>query len=165
MHEPGDSEQLWLTRRDGVVRGPFPAAWVRRYILLGRIRMTDELRLGAGEWRPAFRCDALIPEVLRQPLTEDNLVRLKQARWEADERGHGDRRADRTTGADRVGRRANERRQTESPDTLAFRARRARELCQADTPSVGVCGVGRARLVLGLLLGAILLAVLYPWLM
>ncbi|MCA1804670.1 MAG: hypothetical protein LC646_04865 [Xanthomonadaceae bacterium] len=93
MSEPSSTDKLWFTRRDGVVRGPFPAAWIRRYILLGRIRMTDELRLGAGDWRPAFRCDELIPEVLRQPLSEDNLARLRQARRVADERGPDDRRA------------------------------------------------------------------------
>ena len=33
----------WFTRREGVIRGPFPAGEITRYILLGRIRLDDEL--------------------------------------------------------------------------------------------------------------------------
>lgn len=159
MSEQAPSEPLWLTRRDGVVRGPFPASWVRRYILLGRIRMTDELRQSTGEWRPAFRCEELIPEVLRQPLTEDNLLRLKQARREADERGPLDRRGAGTPTADLLGRRAgDERRRPESAEEVRFRAMRARELCPSPPPAEPA--VRRplwGLLVLGLLAGLVLL--------
>lgn len=162
MNKPSSTDNLWFTRRDGVVRGPFPAAWIRRYILLGRIRMTDDLRCGQVEWRPAFRCEELIPEVLRQPLTEDNLARLNQARQEADERGPIDRRATGATpDADLLGRRTgSERRRQETSEVQEFRALRARECCQASPPvPVTVRRSRRGLLVLGLLaaLGLLLL--------
>lgn len=161
MNRPSDPQDLWLTRRDGVVRGPFPAAWVRRYILLGRIRLTDELRLGAGEWRSAFRCEELIPEVLRQPLTEDALARLKQARREADERGPGDRRAVGDADGEQDERRSGrERRRPESGEEVRFRAMRARELCAAPAPPPLQAGPRRGVLLLVLVALLALLVVL-----
>lgn len=163
MTEQTSTDNLWFTRRYGVVRGPFPVAWIRRYILLGRIRMTDELRLGAGDWRAAFLCEELIPEVLRQPLTEDNLARLNRARREADERGPVDRRAtEAASNADLVGRRTGaERRRPEASDALEFRAVRARECCQAPaSPPLSARRSLWGLLVLGLLAGLALLVVL-----
>jgi hypothetical protein len=160
---PPSTEILWFARRDSVVRGPFPAAWIRRYILLGRIRLTDELRSDQGEWRPAFRCEELIPDVLRQPLTEDNLARLKRARQEADERGPGDRRArGRAPNEDLLGRRTgDERRRPEPRDILEHRARRARDCCLEQAPAPAASArPRRGLLLLGLLLGALLLVVL-----
>jgi hypothetical protein len=164
MPHPADPEILWFTRRDGVVRGPFPAAWIRRYILLGRIRMTDELRLGAADWRPAFRCEELIPELLRQPLTEDNLARLKQARREADERGPGDRRAGAIASQEQLDRRTGEeRRRPESAEEARFRAKRARELCPSPPPApMMIRRPMRGLLVLGLLAGLALLVSIWP---
>ena len=153
--------KLWFARRDSVVRGPFPEAWIRRYLLLGRIRLTDELRSDQGDWQPAFRCGELIPDELRQPLTEENLARLKQARLEADERGPGDRRASEVApSADLLGwRTGSERRRAESSDVLEYRARRARECCQAPAPAP-VRRPLRGLLVLGLLAALGLLLVL-----
>jgi hypothetical protein len=164
MSEPSSTDKLWFTRRDGVVRGPFPAAWIRRYILLGRIRMTDELRLGAGDWRPAFRCEELIPEVLRQPLTEDNLARLKQARRVADERGIQDRRAHANPTREQLERRSgDERRRPEAAAERSSRAMRARELCQNPAPEPVIMRRSmRGVLVLGLLAGLILLVSIWP---
>jgi hypothetical protein len=160
MTEQATIDMLWFTRRDGVVRGPFPAAWIRSYILLGRIRMTDELRLGAGAWQAAFRCEELIPAVLRQPLTEDNLALLRRARQELDERGPGDRRAGASATAEQLERRAGERRRAESSAELRFRARRARELCAAPAAVPASAHSLRGLLILGLLAGLVLLAVL-----
>lgn len=164
MSEPSSTDKLWFTRRDGVVRGPFPAAWIRRYILLGRIRMTDELRLGAGHWRPAFRCEELIPEVLRQPLTEDNLARIKLARRVADERGSEDRRADANPTREQLEHRSGgERRRPEAATERCSRAMRARELCQNPAPEpVIMRRPMRGVLVLGLLAGLALLVSIWP---
>lgn len=161
MTEQPAIDTLWFTRRDGVVRGPFPAAWIRSYILLGRIRMTDELRLGTGEWQAAFRCEALIPAVLRQPLTEDNLAVLRRARREVDERGPVDRRSQEAATAEQLERRTGgERRRPESSAELRLRARRARELCAAPAAVPASAHSLRGLLILGLLAGLVLLAVL-----
>jgi hypothetical protein len=39
----------WYTRREGIVRGPFEPGHITRYILLGRIRLDDEL--SHVQWR------------------------------------------------------------------------------------------------------------------
>jgi len=83
---------LWYTRRDGVVRGPYPDKQISRYVLLGRICKTDELRPDAGEWGPVSAYPELIPEVMKLPPTEENLQKLQMARLREDERQPGDRR-------------------------------------------------------------------------
>lgn len=87
----GKSER-WYTRRDGVIRGPYPAGQISRYILLGRIREDDELSMDQQYWQPVDECQALIPEVMKLPPTEENLQRLLMARMREDERQPGDRR-------------------------------------------------------------------------
>lgn len=83
----------WYTRREGVTRGPYPAGLISRYILLGRIRDSDELRCGeGGEWRPLSAYPELIPELMKLPPTEENRQKLLMARLREDERRPGDRR-------------------------------------------------------------------------
>lgn len=126
--EVRSEEHVWYTRREGVIRGPFVASHITRCILLGRIRFTDELRGGTGDWRPVSRCEALIPEEMRLPLTPGNEARLERARMEADERTPGDRRnRDPDPGpAIRERRSGVERRRPESARALRFREMRAR---------------------------------------
>lgn len=79
----------WYTRRNGVVRGPFPAQQVSRYILLGRIRDSDELRRTNGGWKRLTHYPELIPAVMQLPPSEENRLKLKLARLQADERRPG----------------------------------------------------------------------------
>ena len=58
---------LWYTRRDGVVRGPYPDRQISRYILLGRIGENDELRPEGGQWAGMKDYPDLIPEVMKLP--------------------------------------------------------------------------------------------------
>ena len=84
---------LWYTRRGGVERGPYPAGQISRYVLLGRIRMDDELRPDSGgPWLPLSERQELVPEVMKLPPTEENLQKLAMARMREDERRPGDRR-------------------------------------------------------------------------
>lgn len=87
-----DKQLLWYTRRDGVVRGPYPGRQISRYILLGRIRGDDELRPENGRWASLEHYPALVPEVMKLPDTPENRERLRQARLHEDERTPGDRR-------------------------------------------------------------------------
>lgn len=49
-----EQDQLqWYTRRDGVTRGPFTAENITRYLLLGRIRIEDELSRDRISWSVA----------------------------------------------------------------------------------------------------------------
>jgi hypothetical protein len=83
---------LWYTRRNGIVRGPYPERQISRYILLGRIRAGDELKPDDGDWNPLSAHPELIPEVMKLPPSEENHQKLLMARMREDERQPGDRR-------------------------------------------------------------------------
>jgi len=83
---------LWFTRRGGVVRGPYPRKQVSRYILLGRICESDELKPDDGDWASLSTYPELIPDVMKLPPNEENLQKLLMARMHEDERQPSDRR-------------------------------------------------------------------------
>jgi hypothetical protein len=110
MSEARHAPRLWYTRRDGVVRGPYPETLISGYILLGRIRDCDELRPGDGEWAALSQYPGLVPDVMKHAPTEAHLRELARIRALADERGPADRRKsgkhravarERRTGAER----------------------------------------------------------------
>jgi hypothetical protein len=87
------NKQLWYTRRGNEVRGPFPAGQITRYILLGRIRETDELSADQHTWQPVSQIPVLIPEEMKADLNDaEAYERLMIARMREDERGARDRR-------------------------------------------------------------------------
>ena len=86
MHGENEHPHLWYTRRGGVVRGPFPAAMISSFILLGRITDADELSTDKTHWQTLADLPALIPEVMRHGVTEEDQQRLLIARLHADER-------------------------------------------------------------------------------
>ena len=87
------NKQLWYTRRDKEIRGPFPAGLVTRYILLGRILETDQLSTDQISWQLVSNLPELIPEELKLDLTKpENMEKLRIARMREDERGTADRR-------------------------------------------------------------------------
>ena len=83
---------LWYTRRDSVVRGPYPENQISRYVLLGRIGDKDELRPEEGGWQPLSAYPDLIPEVMKLPPSDESRQKLLMARMREDEREPGDRR-------------------------------------------------------------------------
>lgn len=123
MTELKSKRTLWYTRREGVVRGPYPEKQVSRYILLGRIRDSDELRPEEGDWQAVFDCPELIPAVMKLPPTEENRQKLLIARMREDERRPGDRREPGAGGAAQVQERRSraERRSVEAPELLRHR--------------------------------------------
>lgn len=74
------------------MRGPYPGKQVSRYILLGRICESDELKPDDGDWATLSAYPELIPEVMKLPPTKENLQKLHMARMHEDERRPGDRR-------------------------------------------------------------------------
>lgn len=85
--------QQWYTRRDGVTRGPYTAENITRHILLGRIRLEDELSRDRLSWSAAGQLTSLLPEQLLQLDSWDAYRQLIVARLQADER-QGERRCD-----------------------------------------------------------------------
>jgi hypothetical protein len=85
------SDKCWYTRRDGVMRGPFTAENISRYILLGRIHLDDELSQDRETWIVAGHLDSLLPAELKSQSSWDDYEKLVTAHMKADER-KGDRR-------------------------------------------------------------------------
>ncbi len=118
---------LWYTRRDGVVRGPYPDRQISRYILLGRIRAHDEVCPEGGDWAPLAHHAELVPEVMTLPPTEENLQKLLMARMRADERQPRDRRDQQAPPSPQIRNRRSgkDRRRGEEADALCYRELRA----------------------------------------
>lgn len=89
------TKQLWYTRRGSEVRGPFPAGQITRFILLGRIRESDELSADQQNWQSVSDVPVLLPAEMQTDLENpDALERLMIARMREDERAARDRRGD-----------------------------------------------------------------------
>lgn len=142
--------QLWYTRRDDEVRGPFPAGLITRYILLGRIRESDELSLDQLEWKRVADLPDLIPPLMRPgdgESEEERLQRLTLARRWEDERLAGDRRRTHLSASDKnYQRRAGDRRQAEPPELIQHRvaktaARKLKKPRENYLPQLLIAGV------------------------
>ncbi len=143
------------TRRKGVVRGPYTAHQITRYLLLGRIMFSDELSQDGATWSPVVEFAAGLPGM---ELSADGMYYSEQlviARQQLDERW-GERRgksasgppagfAERRTGLDR-------RRKYHASVHIPAGAGAGRE---AQSPLLRT-------LLLGLLLAVLMLAWLVP---
>lgn len=114
-------KDLWYARKDGRIRGPFPAGQISREILLGRICANDDLSTDRERWRPLRVLPQLVPEVMQHAETEEGRQRLLLARLRIDERQH-DRRGPGHAPAG-INRRHGDRRNVESFDVVAPRER------------------------------------------
>jgi len=120
------TNQLWYTRRDREIRGPFPAGQITRYILLGRIVETDQISADQISWQPVRDLPELIPDELKLDLNNpENQERLRIARMREDEREAGDRREKQrqnsVNGNNKYTQRGSDRRRSESTDILRHR--------------------------------------------
>ena len=117
----------WYTRRNGVVRGPYPEGQISRYILLGRIRSNDEVRADGGEWLLLSDCPEIIPDVMKLSPNEISREKLLMARMHEDERTPGDRRDRNPSPSKEVieRRSGEERRQSEEEALLRHRELRS----------------------------------------
>lgn len=107
-------------------RGPYPGNQISRYVLLGRICTTDEVRPDKGGWQELSAYPELIPDVMKLPPGAANKQKLLMARRREDERQHGDRREREPNPPQsiREQRSGRERRQPESHDALRHRESR-----------------------------------------
>ena len=123
MLKKDPTKQIWFTRRDKQVRGPFPAGMITRHILLGRITLADELSLDQCNWHRVADVPELIPEERLLDLSlPQNQQRLEQAIMREDERNAGDRRHGEEERANaHMRRREGDRRAPESSLTVFHR--------------------------------------------
>ena len=80
---------IWYLRRNGKIKGPFPAGQISQYVLLGRISTEVEVSQDKEVWVPIKHLPELIPEVMVAALDDqdrDAQRRLQAARRWADER-------------------------------------------------------------------------------
>lgn len=73
------------------MRGPFTAENISRYMLLGRIRLDDELSQDRVNWSVAGRLASLLPPELASQSSWEDYQQLVVAHMKADER-QGERR-------------------------------------------------------------------------
>lgn len=160
----GSEEHLWYTRRNGHVRGPFPQRQISHCILLGRIGDNDELSVDREHWHALADLPHLIPEVMRNVVTEEDRQRLQMARMRADERRGGDRRM----GSERMcpdtgeRRRDSDRRQEEEELMLRHREIRREILDAGRHMDDGPCGPYCRRLLIFVGLLSLLFIVFTP---
>lgn len=116
---------LWYMRQEGRVRGPYPAGVVSRYLLLGRLRLEDEVSPDGQHWHPVETHPHLIPQELLEADTPEGRERLLQARMREDERLRERRVAGSAQEAIYRDQRRGERRRSEPPEILQHRRQRA----------------------------------------
>ena len=116
------NNQLWYTRRDKEIRGPFPPGLVTRYILLGRILESDELSNDQISWQQVSSFPYLIPPEMKLDLSlPENNEKLRIARMREDEREVGDRRDKQAATYVNHKRSGKDRRSSESSDIIRHR--------------------------------------------
>lgn len=119
------NKQLWYTRRDKEIRGPFPPGLITRYILLGRILESDELSTDQISWQQVTRLPDLIPPEMKLDQNKpENREKLRIARMREDEREAIDRRAQNTLDNNKQPnhtQRRKDRRSSESDDVIRHR--------------------------------------------
>ncbi|MCG5494811.1 pentapeptide repeat-containing protein [Ectothiorhodospira variabilis] len=131
-----NEHQLWFTRRSGEVRGPYPERLIRSYLLLGRLRMEDEVSLDRQRWYAVRSQPHLIPVEFYDTDTPEGRERLLQARRREDERSP-ERRArpypdELPSDADQ---RAEDRRRPEPPELVSHRYQRVQLLQSPESVS------------------------------
>ena len=128
MTEEQNERHWWYFRRNGKVGGPYAAGLVKRYILLGRLSMDDELSTDKETWRAVKSVRELIPDVMKGDMDDPFLrERLKAAQRWADERYRGDRRYSEEEVANQE-RKVGDRRNEETPEMLEYREKRRKRL-------------------------------------
>ena len=148
------------TRRDGIVRGPYTTGQVTRYILLGRIRLEDELSSDRMKWAPAVEFATLLPPEINSLDSWSDYQRLIEARLQVDER-HGERRCNNCPGRGKCAgerRSGAERRFRNEVLPVKFPASRSLQdrFSSADRPAL------LRALMFGLLLASLIFAWLVP---
>jgi hypothetical protein len=143
----------WYSRREGVIRGPFSAEQITRYLLLGRIRLDDELGTDKAAWSPANSFSDMLPPEVTNLTSWDDYQKLVEARMQVDER-KSERRCRQCPNRDQC-----------HPDRRRNRDRRRQDdsvLIRQYLYNHGNRQLTRRPLLLTLLLATLMFAWLYP---
>lgn len=130
MTQSGTEHQLWFTRRQGAVSGPYPSGLISRYLILGRLTPQDQVSRDREAWSSISAHPELIPAELLLPDDAEGREARLRARLREDERQTINRR-DLEEGVEPLDRRRDERRSPESAEFIQHRVQRER-LSQAE---------------------------------
>ncbi|MFW5969657.1 MAG: pentapeptide repeat-containing protein [Halofilum sp. (in: g-proteobacteria)] len=81
-----EEKPVWYVRRSTTVQGPYSASVIRRYLLLGRLRLSDRVSADGRGWTPLTQRPELIPDEMRDLDTDEGRARFEAARRAVDER-------------------------------------------------------------------------------
>ncbi len=81
-----EEKSVWYVRRSTAVQGPYSATNVQRYLLLGRLRLSDRVSADGRCWEPLTQRAELIPDEMRDLGTDEGRARFEAARRAIDER-------------------------------------------------------------------------------
>ncbi len=93
--ENSGKQPLWYVRRGDELQGPFPCGTVRRFVLLGRIRMSDEVSTDQESWKLVSLVPDVIPPGVRKALQDGDLDSIIPDQLREDERRGRERRTSR----------------------------------------------------------------------
>ncbi|MCW8920939.1 MAG: pentapeptide repeat-containing protein [Sedimenticola sp.] len=105
-------QKLWFIRHENQVKGPYPSGSVRRFVLLGRVLMQDQVSPDRKSWQQVSDVPDVVPPEVRKALIEGDSEKLIASRMREDERNGRERRVS-ADDAEFKKRRKGERRQAE----------------------------------------------------
>ncbi len=97
-----DQQSLWYVRRGSTIQGPYDPDQLRRYLLLGRVRLTDRVSRDGQHWHAITQSGELIPEEMRDLESPEGRARFEAARQAVDERQELDPASDPMPGGERA---------------------------------------------------------------
>lgn len=123
------NNNLWFIRRGNELQGPFASGLVKRYILLGRLRLSDQASADRLSWQPLSDIPDLHPSEMGLDLNDKSMRErfFAAIRW-ADERLGPDRRDGIIPSAEILERRKGDRRSSELPDSIRYRDSKLKRL-------------------------------------
>ena len=118
---------LWYVRRKEKVMGPFPSGTLRRFVLIGRIRIDDLVSTDKDSWQKVANVPEVVPREVRKAIAEGKFDQVTPAKLREDERTGRERRSDKSN-QKFDSRRKGERRENE--EETVKRHRKMREETQ-----------------------------------
>lgn len=90
--EQDKKQKLWYIRRSDKIKGPFPSGTLRRFILLGRVKLTDQISLDKKRWQGVMEVSEVVPSEVRKAAAEGHLEDVLPVKLGEDERTGLERR-------------------------------------------------------------------------
>ncbi len=90
--EKDKKQKLWYIRRSGKIKGPFPSGTLRRFILVGRVKPSDQVSLDRKKWQGVMEVPEVVPPEVRKAAAQGHLDDVLPTQLGEDERTGEERR-------------------------------------------------------------------------